>query len=135
MKQIECTCGFTITDKADGAAFKARYIPDMLWDDLWTKIDHAIEKTPNDVIHKEVARMSLRYLDYFRSIFQCPHCGEFYIENENREIKKVSSVEVMEAVFNFRSAPKTLEQNIQETWKSKIHTQFEDPEGDVIHNN
>ena len=83
MKEIECECGYRIYNKTDNLPFKAKYIPDTLWDSFWDLIDYAIEKTADDPAEKDIACMSLRYLDYFRDIFQCLNCGQIYIEDES----------------------------------------------------
>ena len=88
MAHVKCSCGKVMSDNSDNLYYKVRYIPDCYWNDFWIKIDDAIEKTDNDPKSKEAACMSLRYLKYFRSMFQCPDCGCLFIDDKEGKIHR-----------------------------------------------
>ncbi len=114
MKKIECECGHEIYNKTDNLPFKAKYIPDILWDNFWDLIDYAIEKTANDPVEKGIACMSLRSLHYFRDIFQCLNCGRIYIEDESYQIHLANET-IQKNLLRFQITTKSSEEHISET--------------------
>ena len=118
MKKIECECGYEIYNKTDNLPFKARYIPDTLWDSFWDLIDYAIEKTGNDPVKKDIACMSLRNLNYFRDIFQCSNCARIYIEDESYQIHLASET-TQKHMFRFRIETQKPEEHISEARKKR----------------
>ena len=84
--KINCECGCQILDIADNQSTKALYIPDKAWNGFWDAIDDAIEKsgpTPED---KEKAVMSVRQMSLFRTMWQCPECGQLFIDDQDCKV-------------------------------------------------
>jgi len=94
--------------KTDNLSFKARYIPDTLWDRFWNLIDYAIEKTANDPVEKDIACMSL-----------CSsNCTRIYMENEAYQIRLVSET-VQKNMFRFWIETKKPEEHMSKARKKR----------------
>lgn len=86
MASIVCSaCNRSMSDNSDSLYYKARYIPDAAWDSFWDEIDAAIEQSGPSAREKEEACMKLRNLSLFRSMFQCPDCGNLIAEDSDRK--------------------------------------------------
>lgn len=83
MGKIKCTCGNTISNSVDYASYKGHMISDRNWDEFWTAIDFAIEKSGPSEKEKEEACMKLRMMRVFDSMLECYNCGKLYADDEN----------------------------------------------------
>jgi len=84
--KIICPCGNVLSDNSDLLYYKARYIPDQLWNEFTVRVDEAIEQSGPSQQEKAKACMDIRelHLTMFRDIFQCPDCGTLLFEDRNR---------------------------------------------------
>ena len=84
--KINCECGHTIHDSSDALSHKAHLIPDKRWNDIWDKIDDAIEHSGQGAKAKEDACMKLRYEVCPRIIYQCSVCSRLYINDAKNNL-------------------------------------------------
>jgi hypothetical protein len=75
-----------LSDSTDELSYKAHFVPDKCWNQLWEEIDNAIENSGPSPKEKEAACMALRYSNYFRSMYQCYKCGRFIVFDQNHEL-------------------------------------------------
>ena len=84
--KINCECGCRIIDSTDGHSTKGHLIPDKDWNRFWDAIDDAIVKSGRTPKDKEKAAMDLRQMSLFRTMWQCPECGQLFIDDQNYEL-------------------------------------------------
>lgn len=85
--KINCECGWVIPDITDGVPNKAYLIPDQDWETLWDSIDDAIENPGSTPKEREARCMALRQLRLFRTLWQCPGCGQLFIDDQKYELQ------------------------------------------------
>ena len=78
---IKCRCGNPIHDSTDKIPYKARFIPDKIWFDIFDEICAGIEKgfskeELTDLIYAQI-------WDNAVSMYQCTECGRLFIENKD----------------------------------------------------
>lgn len=76
---IQCKCNYKIHDTSDNLPYKGHIISDQDWFDFLDLVSEAIESNEEDrgkLVH-EVYRVS--HINKF--IYQCPKCGQLYIED------------------------------------------------------
>jgi hypothetical protein len=81
---FNCSCGkHSFLCSTDNRSYCAYLIPDQgVWEEFWTAIDDAVEKSGPSAREKESACMELRQSHYRRQrAWQCPVCGSLYIED------------------------------------------------------
>jgi hypothetical protein len=84
--KIKCECKNIIVDQTDYLRYKGHLISDTQWFDFWDSIDEAIERSGNSKKEKEAACMQLRKQPFFRTLWECMHCGKLYIEGGNGDL-------------------------------------------------
>lgn len=86
--KIDCTCGATIHDAADGQRGKAHIIPDKALHPLLDAFDDVLLNRCATEPEREAACSHLRSLltKATRQTWQCTTCGRLYLDDAGRRL-------------------------------------------------
>ncbi len=86
--KIDCPCGATIHDAADGQRGKAHIIPDVSLHPLLDAFDDLLLKRCTTAAEREAACTHLRSLlvKATRQAWQCGTCGRLHIDDAGRRL-------------------------------------------------
>lgn len=77
-----CTCEETIRDQTDNLPYKARCLPDHVWDDFFDRVDEAVEADPPTTIERsDELTFAITNHRAWRFMYQCEKCGRLYIQD------------------------------------------------------
>ncbi|MGH1336858.1 MAG: hypothetical protein ACRBFS_12100 [Aureispira sp.] len=84
--KIKCTCAHLIVDQTDYLRNKGHLISDTQWFNFWEAIDAAIEQSGDSPKEKKEACMQLRQQRVFKTLWECTHCGNLFVDGENGDL-------------------------------------------------
>lgn len=114
-----CKCGYRISDNTDLIPYKGHIVADQDWYDIWDKLRDLVNSEDTD---KEKRFDELFFSDIDRGIYQCPACGNLFLEGEGTQL----------IGFLAEGGTNThlLESYLGSKWKGTIHAYWEEEPGE-----
>ena len=114
-----CKCGCRISDTTDYLPYKGYLVADQDWFDIWDKLNELVLSEAAD---REKQFDELFFSDMSRTVYQCPQCGNLYLEGEGNQLIGFAAEEGTDTHL--------LESRLGENWKGMLYAYWEEKTGD-----
>ena len=82
--KILCECGEVIRDNTDGLTFKASYVADEDWNELWELVESSLEKAAGPDA-RPVHHVMSEFSRFFEWMWQCRACGRLFLTDDTNK--------------------------------------------------